>query len=422
MTDIKNIISSYDRFVPYKLLALLNKKDITDIKLGDQVERSLTILFSDIRGFTSLSERLTPQENFNFINSYFSQMEPLISVNNGILDKFIGDAIMAIFPTSPDDAFNCALQMLKQLAQYNEGRKRAGYEPVRIGIGLNTGLAMIGTVGGYNRMDGTVISDAVNLCARIESLTKTYGVDLLVGESTYYGLTSEHKKQARFVDRVLVKGKYKAQSIYEIFAGDAVSSKRKKLETKKLFEEALAHFHYENIDTAKHLLKKCLKINEADIPARIYLKRCEKFIENGICEGSSRMSDRVAWGKHFVLDHDIIDRQHHELVDAFINLIEMIEAGETKEKTENRIAAIEKMAEDHFQTEENIFKDTDYPLFEYHKQQHDAFLSYLPFVKAEILDRNVSETVRMFKAQVFLLDWLVTHTLKEDKNYRKYLG
>ena len=139
---------------------------------------------------------------------------------------------------------------------------------------------MIGTFGGYNRMNGTVISDAVNLCSRIESLTKIYGVDFLVGESTYYELSNENKKFTRFIDRVLVKGKYKAQSIYEIFSADASPSRIKKFETKKIFEEALAHYHYKNIETAMGLLKQCLRMNEKDIPARIYLKRCENYLKN----------------------------------------------------------------------------------------------------------------------------------------------
>lgn len=133
------------------------------------------------------------------------------------------------------------------------------------------------------------------------------------------------------------------------------------------------------------------------------------------------MADRILWGKQFVLDHDIIDRQHRELVDASIALIDKIEINGTQKETERRITAIEKMAKNHFLTEETIFKDTDYPLFEYHKQQHDTFLSYLPFIKSAVLDPNVSKIFKMFKVQVFLLDWLVTHTLKEDKNYKKYL-
>lgn len=421
MRDIRKLISSYDRFVPHKLLDLLNKKDITEIKLGDQVEQMLTILFTDIRGFTTLSEELTPQENFNFINSYLSQMEPIISVNDGIIDKYIGDAIMAIFPESPDSALACSLQMLKQLQHYNEGRERAGYQQIDIGIGLNTGLAMIGTVGGYNRMDGTVISDSVNLCARIESLTKVYGLKLMIGESTYHSLSDGYKKYARFIDRVLVKGKYKPQSIYEVFAGDTEPVKKAKLQTKGKFEEALAHFHYKNIETAQTLLTACLATNQEDMPARIYLKRCENYLKNGIYEGSSELSDRISWGERFILNHDIIDTQHHELVDASIGLIESIELEKDPSEISSLIREIEEMARIHFVTEEKILDATDYPLFDYHKMQHVAFLTSFSSIIEELDNPSLSKTFRMFKVQIFLLDWLVNHTLKEDRNYRKYL-
>ena len=132
MDDIKQLINAYNRFVPHKLIDLLGKENIYDVKLGDQIEKDITILFSDIRDFTNLSEALTPQENFNFINSYLSQIEPLITVNDGIVDKFIGDAIMAIFPVSANDAYTCSIHILNQLKHYNEGRKRAGYSPIKL--------------------------------------------------------------------------------------------------------------------------------------------------------------------------------------------------------------------------------------------------------------------------------------------------
>jgi hemerythrin len=422
MKDIKKLISSYDRFVPHKLLDLLNKKNITEIKLGDQVEQRITILFTDIRGFITLSEELTPQENFNFLNSYLSQMEPIISVNDGIVDKYIGDAIMAIFPDSPESALECALQMLKQLQIYNQGRSRAGYQNISIGIGLNTGLAMIGTVGGYNRMDGTVISDAVNLCSRIESLTKAYELDLLIGESTYNSLSEKHKKYARFMDRVLIKGKLKPQSIYEVFAADAPESRDKKLESKLIFEEALANFHYKNIDTAKTLLRKCCADNPADIPVRIYLQRCDNFLNKGVYEGSSELSDRVSWGEQFILGHEKIDKQHRELVDASISLIEKIETQAGSSLITGLVNDIEEMARIHFTTEETLLKNSDYPLYDYHKLQHETFLISLVSLGKELTKPTLSITFRMFRAQILLLDWLVSHTLSEDRNYKKYIN
>ena len=164
----------YTRFVPKEFIKNLGKADIADVKLGDNVEKDMSILFSDIRGFTTLSEQMTPVQNFNFINSYLNVMGPVIRSHRGFIDKYIGDAIMALFDKSADDAVMGAIAMLRQLGKYNEGRKRAGYSPIEIGIGINTGTLRIGTVGESGRMEGTVIGDAVNIASRTEGMTKIY--------------------------------------------------------------------------------------------------------------------------------------------------------------------------------------------------------------------------------------------------------
>jgi class 3 adenylate cyclase len=133
----------------------------------------MSILFSDIRSFTTLSESMMPDENFAFINAYLERMGPVIRDHNGFIDKYIGDAIMALFKNA-DDALRAGLAMLDTLDQFNAGRRAAGQQPIAIGIGINTGSLMLGTIGERHRMDGTVISDAVNLAARVESLTKDY--------------------------------------------------------------------------------------------------------------------------------------------------------------------------------------------------------------------------------------------------------
>ncbi len=145
----------------------------------------MSILFADIRDFTTLSERMTPEENFKFINAYLSHMEPAILDNNGFIDKYIGDAIMALFSRSADDAIKAGIDMLHRLAKYNTKRTNPERPPIQIGIGINTGSLMLGTVGGQTRMDGTVIGDAVNLASRLEALTKHYGVSLLISHHTF---------------------------------------------------------------------------------------------------------------------------------------------------------------------------------------------------------------------------------------------
>ena len=166
------LTDAYGRFVPHQFLNLLGYESIIDVNLGDQVQQEMSVLFADIRDFTTLSETMTPQENFNFINAYLSRMEPAITSNNGFIDKYIGDAIMALFSDFADDAVKAGIAMLNILTNYNEDRQRVGYIPIQIGIGINSGSLMLGTVGGKSRMDSTVISDAVNLASHIEGLTK----------------------------------------------------------------------------------------------------------------------------------------------------------------------------------------------------------------------------------------------------------
>ncbi|RZB35027.1 MAG: hypothetical protein SRB1_00795 [Desulfobacteraceae bacterium Eth-SRB1] len=171
-----------------------------------------------------------------------------------------------------------------QLEKYNIGRKHAGYEPIKIGIGLNSGLVMLGTIGGSERMEGTVIGDAVNLASRIEGLSKKYGVPLLISEHTFYALKYPEKISIRFLDRVIVKGKAQPQSVYEVFEKDPIQIKEGKAATKRIFEEALANYHLKNIDASQKMLQKCLKLNPLDRPAQVYLDRCKEFIRTGVHE------------------------------------------------------------------------------------------------------------------------------------------
>ena len=217
------------RFVPDEFLKHLNKKSIVDVELGDQVELEMTILFADIRNFTTMSEQLSPEKNFEFLNFYLSEMGPIIRKHNGFIDKYIGDAIMALFPVSANDALNAAIAMLKLLPEHNRAQEKRGNLPINIGIGLHTGLLMLGTVGEHNRMETTVISDAVNLASRMESLTKTYGASLLISDNTFRSLSNPSQYTMRLIDRVTVKGKTKTTSVFEVLDGEPSEIQNKKL-------------------------------------------------------------------------------------------------------------------------------------------------------------------------------------------------
>jgi class 3 adenylate cyclase len=236
----------------------------------------MSVLFSDIRAFTTLSESMTPEENFKFINAYLSRMEPVITENKGFIDKYIGDGIMALFGNQADDAVKAGIDMLHRLAEYNQHRANVGYVPIKIGIGINTGCLMLGTVGGSNRMDGTVISDAVNLASRIEGLTKNYGVSLLISHATFSRLQNPAQYSIRKIDRVKVKGKSEAVIVYEVFDGDVAEVREGKLATAELFGKALELYNLQKFREAQELFQDVLSINARDKVAQIYLKRCQQ--------------------------------------------------------------------------------------------------------------------------------------------------
>ncbi len=270
------IAEATSRFVPNQFLSFLGYESIVDVRLGEAVELEMSVLFSDIRDFTTLSEQMTPEENFKFINSYLSRMEPLIVENQGFIDKYIGDAIMALFSEGADDAVRAGIAMLHALAEYNQHRAAAGYAPVKIGVGINTGSLMLGTVGGNNRMDGTVISDAVNLASRIESLTKSYQVSLLITQQTFDRLTNPADYAIRKIDRVQVKGKSEMVTVYEVFDADLPEVKAGKLAALQVFSEALSLYDLNNFREAGRLFADCLRQNPGDNAAQIYLDRCHQ--------------------------------------------------------------------------------------------------------------------------------------------------
>ncbi|MDM8535493.1 adenylate/guanylate cyclase domain-containing protein [Desulfobacterales bacterium HSG17] len=212
------LLQACNRFVPHEFLELLGRKSIKEITFGDNVQKDLSVLFTDIRGFTLLSESMIPEANFKFLNSYLSAMGPVLRKHKGFIDKFIGDAIMALFYNA-DQAVQAGMEMLENLKYFNINQKEKGFPEIRIGIGINTGELMLGTIGENNRMETTVISDAVNLASRIEGLTKTYNTPFLISEYTYKELKHTKHFSINFIDRVAVRGRKEPVGIYEVCAG-----------------------------------------------------------------------------------------------------------------------------------------------------------------------------------------------------------
>ncbi len=273
---------SYERFVPSQFLTLLEKEHVTDVKLGDQIQKEMSILFSDIRSFTELSEKMSPVENFNFLNSYLKTMTPCVLNNNGFIDKYIGDAIMALFPLSAEDALKAAIEMQRQVRVYNNRRLRKNLDPISIGIGIHTGNLMLGTIGSEDRMEGTVISDAVNLASRMEGLTKQYGAAILISQETLMKIHDPGKYNFRILDRVRVKGKKNTVSVIEVIDGQPDFIIELFTKTKPDFERGVHSYLMHDLVKAKEYFIKVLSSNINDKAASIYLQRTDYLLANGI--------------------------------------------------------------------------------------------------------------------------------------------
>ncbi|MBE7381372.1 MAG: AAA family ATPase [Leptolyngbya sp. SIO1E4] len=274
--ELITLNKSYERFVPRQFLKLLGKDSITEVELGDNVKQDMSVLFSDIRDFTSLSERMSPEDNFRLINAFLSRMDTVIAEHNGFIDKYIGDALMALFSGPADDAVQAGIDMLETLKTYNRKRIKANYQPLRVGIGINTGSLMLGTVGGRNRMDSTVISDAVNLAARMEGLTKFYGAPLLIAENTFKRLRNYNRYYFRVIDRVKVKGKSVPVTVYEVFNHEEPALRDAKMRTKMTFEEGLLLYNNQRFAEAYRCFDECFAYNPDDLISLNYAQRSRR--------------------------------------------------------------------------------------------------------------------------------------------------
>ena len=284
-SDQEALLKAYGRFVPHDFLRFLEKERITDVRLGDQVAREMTVLFSDIQSFAELSESMSPEENFNFLNSYLSRVGPEIRANKGFIDKYIGDAIMALFPERPDDAVRAAVAMRARLIEYNGHRASSGYKPIAVGIGIHTGRLMLGTLGEQERMDGSVISDAVNLCSRLESLTRLYGGAVLVTGVTLSRMDNARAFRTRFVDRVRVKGRRESVLIYEVFDGDPPDVIERKTVSRADWTNALNLYYDRQFVRAFKALTALRRRSPDDRVIELYLRRCARLIKHGVPEG-----------------------------------------------------------------------------------------------------------------------------------------
>tara|TARA_B100000378_G_C17980956_1_gene390476 strand:+ start:25 stop:876 length:852 start_codon:yes stop_codon:yes gene_type:complete len=243
-----------------------------------------TVLFSDVRSFTTLTESLGATGTVSLLNEYFTVMVDCITGEGGMLDKFIGDAIMAIFGTpfahddDPDRGVRAAIKMMEDLYILNDARVKDGQLAIDHGMGVNTGMIVSGNIGSPKRMDYTVIGDGVNLAARLESACKQYGVRIIISEYTFESLKATYR--TREIDKVIVKGKTKPVSIFEVLDYHNKDTFPNMIEVLGNFNNGVDYYKDARWDDAKKLFKEGLKGNPEDKCSKMYVERCEYMKKN----------------------------------------------------------------------------------------------------------------------------------------------
>ncbi|WP_437766445.1 response regulator [Sorangium sp. So ce281] len=279
--DLRATNRAYARFVPTEMLGLLGRDSAVDVALGDHVPFEMTVLFSDMRGFAALTESMTPGEAFAFINAYLGRLSPIVRRHGGFIDKYIGDAIMALFPGKAEDAVAAAVAMQRAVRQFSEERRSVGLPSIGMGIGIHTGSVMLGTIGEAERMEATVISDTVNQASRLEGLAVRYGVAIVVSEQTMAALRARDGYGQRFLDRVRLKGKREPVSVFEVFDGDPPETIERKRKTQALFEQALSDYYARRFAEANVRIAHVLSQNPDDKAVQIYQQRIAHLMANG---------------------------------------------------------------------------------------------------------------------------------------------
>ncbi|MDR0400591.1 MAG: HAMP domain-containing protein [Treponema sp.] len=278
--QISMLNESTIRFVPVQFMQHLGVRDITKLNLGDSVQRDMTVLFFDIRSFSINSEMMSTAENFSFINRILSASGPIIRKHNGFVDKYIGDAVMAIFPVA-SDAVRAGIEIYHSLVLNRETRITIGGDGINIGIGIHTGSVMMGIIGEEERISSTVISQNVNMASRMESLTKQVKAGMLITRDTMNQIPSGRTEfNCRFIGMIKAAGLNTAVGVFDML--DALPSKirARRIATRQVFESGIRLYHTKDYQNARRRFEKVVEADPDDVCAAYFLTETERRIKD----------------------------------------------------------------------------------------------------------------------------------------------
>ncbi|MGH4009205.1 MAG: AAA family ATPase [Pseudonocardiaceae bacterium] len=281
----QSLLEAQSRFIPAELLRILDIDDIRRVRRGQRVERETTVLISDIRGYTSLLEGMSLAEASELALDFLRAVEVPIITNGGLLQDVRGDEVLAVFDTKPDDAVRAGLAIIRSLREYNRERMAVGSTELRVGIGVNTGTVALGLVGGVNRMALTVIGDAVNLAARVESTTKRYGSSLLISGETHAQLVHADQFDIRRMERVHVVNRSRPVTIYEVYDEDPEPVCTSKRAAQPVFDEAFAWLDAGDVEAARAAFERGAALLPDDPVGPLHLAHCAALARGDLAPG-----------------------------------------------------------------------------------------------------------------------------------------
>lgn len=266
-------------FVPHDYLRALGKEHFEDVERGDAVARQVAIMFTDIRGFTSRIEEMTPESSFQFVNQYYQTTEPSIYEHQGFVDHYFGDGVMAIFPEGSVNGLKAAIDFIKKVDLFNQKLRSQNQDPIRVGIGLHIGEVIMGVCGGQQSIQCTVIGDCVNLAARLEGLSSRYKTALVISDDLHQNARFDFDYEVRELEYVRVKGRSQPILVYEVLDVLSPEQKQCRLQTKERFQQGLQAMQNHLLLEGKTIFEEIIKIDPSDTVASLHLQTCLALLD-----------------------------------------------------------------------------------------------------------------------------------------------
>jgi len=282
--EVTKLSNAYFRFVPQQFLKVLGKTNMTQIKLGEQQKRSMTILVCNMRRFNEMSAVLSTDENFQFINSFLKQFGPVIREHGGFISRYLGPGMLTMYPNEAGAALKAAMRLRSTLEAYNADRELHKLAPVDIGIAIHSGDVMLGIIGEEQRLEGSVVSNHVQLALDLEKLSAKLGVNVLLTDDTLRMLGHHPFAACRSLGMLQIDEDHEPVQLYDWYEGDPEHIRKLKDETRKQFEAAVEAFRNGRFYDAREGFVSVVKKNRFDLAAKLYFFECDRYFQEGVAK------------------------------------------------------------------------------------------------------------------------------------------